>query len=144
MDFKERFSMIRKALKKSQSDLAKILGVDQKTISHWETGRNEPPLEALRTFSNLFKININWLLTGKGYMFQEEPKITELKQALVSFGLKQEEANLVVDELLSRPVTLGICLKLLEAKRGNKKAFEELQSALTGMELMFETPNMNI
>lgn len=69
MNFSERFKQLRKKLNLSQEEIAKELNTGQKTISNWETGRNEPSLEALRTFCSNYNINSNWLLTGQGEMF---------------------------------------------------------------------------
>ena len=54
----------RKELKLSQDELAKIIGVDQKTISHWENGINEPQLNKLRIFCNNFNIPLSYF-TGE-------------------------------------------------------------------------------
>ena len=54
----------RKELRLSQEELAKIIGVDQKTISHWENGVNEPQLHKLRIFCDNFKIPMSYF-TGE-------------------------------------------------------------------------------
>ena len=65
----ERIKKIRKTLQLPQETFAKILGVNQRTISNWENGRNEPPLAILEVITQKWGINGNWLLTGKGEMF---------------------------------------------------------------------------
>ena len=75
----QRLREVRVFLNLTQKDLAKILRVDQKTISHWERNRNEPNLEALRTFCSEFKVNLNWLLTGEGPMFVGGSKVADIK-----------------------------------------------------------------
>lgn len=50
----------RKELRLSQDELARIIGVDQKTISHWENGVNEPQLNKLRIFCDNFKVPISY------------------------------------------------------------------------------------
>ena len=54
----------RKELKLSQEELARIIGVDQKTISHWENGINEPQLNKLRIFCDNFKVPMSYF-TGE-------------------------------------------------------------------------------
>ena len=54
----------RKELRLSQDELARIIGVDQKTISHWENGINEPQLNKLRIFCNNFKVPLSYF-TGE-------------------------------------------------------------------------------
>ena len=50
----------------------KGLGVNQRTVSNWETGRNEPSIEILNKITSLWGINPTWLLTGEGPMFREK------------------------------------------------------------------------
>ena len=54
----------RKELRLSQEELARIIGVDQKTISHWENGINEPQLNKLRIFCDNFKVPMSYF-TGE-------------------------------------------------------------------------------
>ncbi len=54
----------RKELRLSQEEVARIIGVDQKTISHWENGINEPQLNKLRIFCNNFKVPLSYF-TGE-------------------------------------------------------------------------------
>lgn len=56
----EKLKNKRKELRLSQGELAKIIGVDQKTISHWENGINEPQLNKLRIFCDNFKVPISY------------------------------------------------------------------------------------
>lgn len=55
-----RFKLKRKELKLSQEFVAKAIGVDQKTISHWENGVNEPQLNKLRIFCNNFRVPLSY------------------------------------------------------------------------------------
>ena len=52
----KKFKAKRKELKLSQEEVAKSIGVDQKTISHWENGINEPQLKRLRIFCHNYNI----------------------------------------------------------------------------------------
>lgn len=54
MGFPERLFQYRKAEKLSQKELAEKMGVSQRTISSWETGRNEPSLGDLSKLSKIF------------------------------------------------------------------------------------------
>ena len=58
----ERLKAYRKGLGLSQEKLAKLLGVDESTLAHWEAGRRRPKEESMvlikrffRRFSELFK-----------------------------------------------------------------------------------------
>ena len=60
----------RKELNLSQEELARIIGVDQKTISHWENGVNEPQLNKLRIFCNNFNVPLSYF-TGENLCSSE-------------------------------------------------------------------------
>lgn len=62
-----------------QADLAAALGMAQTTLSNYETGRNEPSIEVLRTFVSHFSVNLRWLMFGEGPIREEdaEPKSAE-------------------------------------------------------------------
>lgn len=49
----------------SQEQLGEKLGVTNKTISRWETGKYLPPVEALELMSQLYGITINEILSGE-------------------------------------------------------------------------------
>lgn len=48
----------------SQSELARILGIRQSTISGWKQKFNEPEAELLEPISKALNISIEWLITG--------------------------------------------------------------------------------
>lgn len=68
-NFSERFKEVRTRLGLTQVEIANALNFDQKNISHWERGRNEPSSKALKAFCDKYSVNLNWLLTGQGEMF---------------------------------------------------------------------------
>ena len=45
----------------SQEDMAKILKMNRRVYSHYESGRNLFPLKIIVEFANYFKINIDYL-----------------------------------------------------------------------------------
>ena len=63
----KKFKEKRKELKLSQEEVAKSIGVDQKTISHWENGINEPQLKKLRIFCDNYNIPLSFF-TGKSFI----------------------------------------------------------------------------
>lgn len=65
----ERFKLIRKELKKKQSEMAEELGVSRSHISNIEAGRERISLTMIKLLSALYDINEEWLLTGDGDIF---------------------------------------------------------------------------
>ena len=61
------------------SALADIISVNRATISHILSGRNKPSIDFLQKLLSAYpNINANWLITGIGYM-QENQKQQEVK-----------------------------------------------------------------
>ncbi len=55
----------RKAKGITQSDLAEQLGVTDRSVSNWETGKNMPDLSLFKPLCEILCISINELLSGK-------------------------------------------------------------------------------
>ncbi len=56
---------LRKQKNMTQKDLAKKLGVTDKAISRWETGRGYPDIEILPDLAKILSVSINELLNGE-------------------------------------------------------------------------------
>ena len=55
------------------SALADNIGVNRATISHILSGRNKPSIDFLQKLLNNYpKLNANWLITGIGYMQENQ------------------------------------------------------------------------
>lgn len=86
---------LRKERKLTQADLGEKLGVTNKTVSRWETGRYMPPVEVLEELSNLYGLTINELLSGRKLTAEEyremaESNIRDTLQAS-TFELKEKQ-----------------------------------------------------
>lgn len=60
--FAERLREIRTENKLKQEDLAKILSVNQRTISNWENSVNEPDFDMLSKIAKYFEVSADYLL----------------------------------------------------------------------------------
>lgn len=56
---------LRKEHNLTQEELGKKIGVTNKTISRWETGRYLPPVEMLQILGELYGVSINEILSGE-------------------------------------------------------------------------------
>ena len=63
LNFTENLKSLRKTKNLTQSQLANILGVDQRTVSAWEKGICQPSFEMLLKLCELFDEDFNGLLT---------------------------------------------------------------------------------
>jgi transcriptional regulator with XRE-family HTH domain len=62
MDFRNNLKKLRKSKKLSQTELAGLLGLSQRTISHYEQGGAEPSLECLVEIAKLLGVTTDELL----------------------------------------------------------------------------------
>ncbi|AFR26574.1 hypothetical protein MF1_03820 [Bartonella quintana] len=71
--FGKRLRYVRLALgDPSREALAKSFSMTKNSIAFYERGEREPNLSVLQTYHTLYGVNINWLLTGQGKMFDTE------------------------------------------------------------------------
>ena len=61
--FAENLRNFRTAKKLTQGQIAKLLGVDQRTVSAWEKGICEPSFAILSKLCEIFEEDFNGLLT---------------------------------------------------------------------------------
>lgn len=59
--FSKRLKKIRQEHKLTQIELANMLGISQKSYSHWETQKTEPNYENLVKLADLFEVSLDWL-----------------------------------------------------------------------------------
>lgn len=60
--FSTRLKELRIARDLTQAELAEHLSVDQRTISNWECGMNEPNFEMLKQLAKFFEVSTDFLL----------------------------------------------------------------------------------
>lgn len=56
---------LRKEKRLTQKELAEKVGVSDKAVSRWETGKNYPDIETLQRLAEVFDVSVNDLLTGE-------------------------------------------------------------------------------
>ncbi len=61
-EFKDVLKYLRQRETWSQAELAKKLGVAKSTISMYEVGKRQPDFETLEAISDLFNVDMNFLL----------------------------------------------------------------------------------
>ena len=60
--FKERLKELRIEKALTQTQLAKELRVNQRTISNWEVGERQPDLDTLEVIAKYFNVSYDYLL----------------------------------------------------------------------------------
>lgn len=82
----ERLRAVRSVLNLSQVELAQKLDLTQKIISWSETGKRTPSKNFILKLSEVFNININWLLTGQGEMFLPKEGKGGVAEPIAAYG----------------------------------------------------------
>lgn len=59
--FGKRLREVRKTRGLKQQELADILGISQKSYSHWENGKTEPSFESIVKLADLLDVSLDWL-----------------------------------------------------------------------------------
>lgn len=67
-----RIKDLREQKKLNQAKFASLLNTSQAAISRYEKGERSPDSAFLTHVANVFNVNITWLLTGEGEMFNNE------------------------------------------------------------------------
>ncbi len=81
---------LRKSKELTQKDLAEKLGVTDKAISRWETGKGFPDVSSLVALSELFGVTVNELLAGE----RVTPEgLHELAEKNIIKAIEQKENN---------------------------------------------------
>jgi SOS-response transcriptional repressor LexA len=98
MGYSLRLREIRETLGLKIAEFARQLNIPRSTLVGWEEGKTVS-IEVLKPLENVFNVNIDWLLTGKGEMFvlkkEDKPPIIREIEAIVAENMKHFEARLV-------------------------------------------------
>ena len=86
---KNRIKDLREDADMRQIDLANAVGIDQRTISNYETGKTYPDSFALIKLADYFHVTIDYLVGRTDYnMYIKEKQNIEMKQ------IRKEAENL--------------------------------------------------
>ncbi len=76
-----RIRDLREDMDLRQSDLAKATGIDQRTISNYETGKTNPDSYALITLADFFNVSVDYLLgRTKTDLLNKEKQLKRIEQ----------------------------------------------------------------
>ncbi|MBS7530037.1 helix-turn-helix transcriptional regulator [Hazenella sp. IB182353] len=111
MNFPTRLRQLRKDRKVTQLELAKQVGVDNSTISKWETGVFEPDASSIVKLAYYFQVSTDFLLG----------LYTEPQSILIQEDLELYKTSLIeqVDALIQDPV-------IIESQLAHQQVKQEL------------------
>ena len=82
---KDRIKKVRTALNVSQREFAKRIFISQTLLGAIELGGRKVNDRTIQLITTEFKVNKDWLLTGKGEMFSSPPPDLQLEKLLETF-----------------------------------------------------------
>jgi len=133
----DRIKQIRQMLKLTQKTFATSLGISAGFVSDIEKGKKFPGSQVLISLKKTYNINLDWLLTGDGYM---EP----IGEAFISAAIVEEVSAIVLDFLFSKNIKLKaakiakiITIYCINIKN-NKVDITELHNTLTSIEIALD------
>lgn len=77
---------LRTGKKLTQEQLAEKIGVTQRTVSRWETGKNLPDLDILIELSDLYEVDIRELLNGERKTEKANENVKETVQQVAAYN----------------------------------------------------------
>ncbi|MBP8642906.1 MAG: helix-turn-helix transcriptional regulator [Bacteroidales bacterium] len=104
MEMKDRIRLLLDAEKINSAKFAEAIEVQRSAVSHILAGRNNPSFDIIQRIAQKFpKINLEWLITGKGSMYKipVQRSIFDTDDSINQPGKTAPTANLTE----SRPIT---------------------------------------
>lgn len=105
--FGDRVVAARDAMGMTQSQLARRLGIQLKTLRNWEEDRSEPRANKLQMLAGMLNVSIIWLMSGQGQGVSEQ-----------SFELSNDDQDMIseIREVRALHLRMGERLARLEKK----------------------------
>ncbi len=123
----ERLRGVRKRLAKpepSREDFSKIVGSTKNSIANYERGDTLPDAAVLEKYNTQLHINLNWLLTGEGNVYDDVSLEKSSGDTLMSEDQDKVEWS---REVFHQALKLA---NEFEAKQGGKKLMPEAKIEL--------------
>ena len=115
----ENLAKIRKSTLLAQNDFALKLGISPRAYVNYERGERKPPYEVLVKLYEIFDVNLNWLIIGKGNMFNEKQPYAsneELEQKVVEVMKKYGVIERWVWQFHRKVLVLFLCRMFLKVR----------------------------
>lgn len=98
--YSDNLKRIRKELDISAQKMADKLGVSQGSIAQYESGKREPNYNFISRLNEIYNVNLNWFVSGKGNMFitdEHENKGATISEARIKelFNEMMKEKGLI-------------------------------------------------
>lgn len=105
----KRIAELRKGNGWTQAELAEKLGISDKAISKWESGRGCPDISQFPAIAQLFAVSIDFIMTGAESAPPQEPAE---KEAPVQTNFQKEKITMKTRDFILK-IVKDVCLMLL-------------------------------
>jgi len=118
----ERLKIFRKKRGLKLADLANALGLSIGYLSEVENNKTGIGQKILIRLRELYNLNVNWLLTGEGEMFEKKPEITSqlnielIKNVIIEVEKLFQKNNLSLSPNKKAELIIFLYEELLENK----------------------------
>lgn len=124
-DLNGRLKIIRLNLGLNQSEFADKLGMQQGSYSMIEKGKNGISSQLLKKLTIDLNVNANWLMTGKGEMFNDYSD-----KPLDNGAFGREVEKLLREQLAEKDRQINSLLKIIEKGRLGKDKVTEYSASV--------------
>ena len=111
--FSENIKALRKFLGITQDEFAIKIDVHRVTLAKFEQGELKPAFDTLEKICGAFKVNIGWLVSGDGDMFEGHKNQRDIEE--------------IVSYLNQHPIEKKIVLEVVHTAKNHKEALENLK-----------------
>ncbi|WP_164091442.1 helix-turn-helix domain-containing protein [Poseidonibacter lekithochrous] len=94
MNFGERLVEAREKLGFNQSELAEKLEIAPQSLARYEKNKVKPSMEFVAKLTDMFNMNSNWLLTGKGTILVSNENNIDYKNEIIKILNNSNEKEL--------------------------------------------------
>lgn len=101
-------AICRKEQKLTQMQLAEKLGITDRAVSKWETGKSLPDASIMLELCSILKITVNDLLSGEMVNMKDSNK--EMENKLIELVKQKQEAD---KRLLSMEIFVGVMVSVI-------------------------------
>ena len=108
--FAKRLKTLRLEAKKTQQDLADVLGVRRSTYGEYERGKIMPPFDKIEKLATYFKVSVDWLVGNTNFKTYEE-KYEVNEEALPDIS---KDMKLILEQLQNEQKALMFDGKALD------------------------------
>lgn len=85
MNFGTRLKEVREILGFNQNEFAEKLNLAPQSLVRYEKNKVKPNIEFIEKLTNMFSVNSNWLLTGKGNLIIKDKEEIDFKSEILQF-----------------------------------------------------------